>query len=122
MKENNGMKTPMNKTLKLALVSISIYALLSVLVLATSFNDDITTLNLQFLSLWIFVGLPVTMICSICAVRGAFKKPVKEDDVQPSRTVKVVSVISVLLPGIPLLLIFAACLYGLFNLITGEFN
>lgn len=121
MREDNGMDTAMNKSLKLSLVSMSISALLWALVLGTNSIKDMTDVNLLVLALGIFIGLPISLIYSILAVIGAFKKTLPGDNVgiQNTRTVKVVSIISLLLSGVPFLGILALFLYALFNLMTG---
>jgi hypothetical protein len=122
MREDNGMNTAMNKSLKLSLVSMSISALLWALVLVTVSDESLTDMKIQVSALGILIGLPISLIYSILAVLGAFKKFTPGDNVggiQNTRTVKVVSVVSLLLSGVPFLGILALFLYALFNLMTG---
>lgn len=111
----------MNKPLKFSLVSMSISALLWALVLGTVSSKSITDMNLQVLAVGVFIGLPVSLIYAIFAVLGAFEKTQPGDNtvIQNRKTVKVVSVISLLLPSVPFLGILGLCLYALFNLVTG---
>jgi hypothetical protein len=121
MREDNGMNTAMNKSLKLSLVSMSISALLWALVLVTVSDESLTDMKIQVSALGILIGLPISLIYSILAVLGAFKKfrPGDNVGIQNTRTVKVVSVVSLLLSGVPFLGILALFLYALFNLMTG---
>lgn len=120
MREDSEMTTAMNKSLKLSLISISISVLVFALALGTAADESLTDAKLQFLASGIFIGLPVAVIYSVLAVLAAFKKPVEEGVVSHSgKTMKIVSIVILLIPSVPLLGIFALCLYGLFNILTG---
>lgn len=120
MREDRETTPAMNKALKWSLISISISVLVLALALGTAADESLTDAKLQFLALGIFIGLPVAVVYSVLAVLAAFKTPAEEGAVSHNRkTMKVVSIVSLLIPSVPLLGIFALCMYGLFNILTG---